>query len=438
MNRLLQIVFAGHRKTGYTDLEAVEMLVRDSMHRAGAAALGRLLSMSEPHAWQAPCACGGAAQYHDTRSRHLLTALGPVEFERAYYLCPDCHEGHSPRDQELDVDGLESSPGVRRMLAVVGSESSFPRGREQMLLLAGLKVTTKAVERHSEAIGEDIAACEQQQVNRAVQLDLPEIVGPRVPILYIEMDGTQVPMKRSELEGRAGRIEGQPARTREVKLGCVFTQTSTDEHGRPVRDQHSTTYTGAIETAELFGRRMYSEAWDRGWSRAQQNVVLGDGAEWIWNIADQHFVGAIQIVDLWHAREHVWEVARKLFPTDDKQRERWAKKLIRKLDRGRVDAVVSELRTIGTRDKKLRPFLVNQADYFERNEHRMRYPEFRKQGLFIGSGVIEAGCKTVIGSRLKQSGMFWTVRGANAIIALRCSRLSGQFEDYWETRSRAA
>jgi hypothetical protein len=364
----------------------------------------------------------------------LLTMLGPVVLDRAYYLCAGCHQGQSPRDQELDVIGTECSPGVRRMMAVVGSESSFDGGRQQLQLLAGLEVTTKAVERHAEAIGTDIVKREQGKRDRVVQLAFPDILGAAVPVMYLEMDGTQLPMVRAELEGRVGRSQGQPARTREVKLGAVFTQTTTDPEGRPIRDAASTTYTGAIETAELFGRRLYAEAWERGWDRAKKKVVLGDGAEWIWNIADQHFAGALQIVDIWHAREHLWDVAAKVFPSDEKPRKSWAKRLIKKLNTGRVEAVVTELRTFPTSQPELRENLRIEAAYFERNRARMRYPKFRKQGLFVGSGVIEAGCKTVIGSRLKQSGMFWTVRGANAIIALRCTRLSGKFEDYWAAR----
>jgi len=324
------------------------------------------------------------------------------------------------------------------MMAVVGSETSFDRGREQLELLAGLEVTAKAVERHAEAIGTEIARREQDKVGRAVQLELPKILGPGVPKFYIELDGTQVPVIRGETEGRAGRIEGQQARTREVKLGCVFTQTKLDEGNRPIRDEASTTYTGAIETAEEFGRRIYAEAWERGWSRAGKKVLLGDGAVWIWNIGDQHFPGAIQIVDIWHAREHIWSVGAKRFPSDDKERKRWAKKMIGKLNTGRVEVLISELRAVPTHNVELRKILNTEADYFERNKERMRYPKFRKQGLFVGSGVIEAGCKTVIGSRLKQSGMFWTVRGADAIIALRCHRRSGKFEDYWESKARAA
>ena len=434
----MQIVFGEWHKTGSIDLEAVEMLVRDSMHRAGARTMQRLLCLPGSHDHQVPCGCGQRAPYHETRRKQILTMLGSVVYERAYYLCPNCHQGQSPRDQELDVVGTEYSPGVRRMMAAVGSEASFDGGREQLHLLAGLEVTTKAVERHAEAIGADIVAQEQEKRKRLIQLEFPDILGNAVPVLYVEMDGTQLPMVRAELEGRAGRTQGQPARTREVKLGCVFTQTTTDPEGRPIRDAASTTYTGAIETAELFGRRLYVEAFERGWDRAKKKVVLGDGAEWIWNIANQHFAGAIQIVDIWHAREHLWDLAAELFPADEKQRDRWARKLIQKLNRGRVESIIRELRTFPTRKAELRDELRIQADYFDRNRDRMRYPKFRKQGLFIGSGVIGAGCRTVIGSRLKQSGMFWTERGANAIIALRCNRLSGKFEDYWASRSKVA
>lgn len=414
------------------------MATRLSAHRTGAAVLTGLLAAQSDPPTQTACGCGEQAHYHDRRSKQLLTAVGTIEYERAYYVCPHCHQGQSPCDREWDVEGTQYSPGVRRMMATVGSESSFDHGREQLELLAGLKVTAKAVERQAEAIGADIANREQAQIHRIRQLELPEILGPGVPKLYIEMDGTNVPVVRADTEGRQGKIPGQPAHTREVKLGCVFTQTKCDEQGWPLRDDASTTYVGAIETAEEFGLRLYSEAWDRGWMHACLKIILGDGSVWIWNIADQHFPGAIQIVDLYHAREHLWGLATKLFPSDEKQRKLWAKKMIQKLDKGRIRALVEELRAFSTSEEELLDLLRTEADYFEHNQQRMRYPKFRKLGLFLGSGVIEAGCKTVIGSRLKQSGMFWTVRGANAIVALRCNRLSGKFEDYWTCHSIAA
>jgi hypothetical protein len=358
-----------------------------------------------------------------------------VNVSRPYYLCPHCHTGQFPADVELDIDNTELSPGVRRMQAVVGQEAPFDHGRQQLKLLANLEITTKAVERTAEAIGGDIAAREQGEIQRAIQLDLPIVVGESIPILYVQLDGTGIPVVKKETLGRKGKTDGQPAHTREVKLGCVFTQTGWDEEGYAIRDPDSTTYTGAIETAEEFGKRIYLEAWNRGWSRAVKKVVMGDGAEWIWNLAEPYFPGAIQIVDLYHARQHLWELARKLHPSDEVRQNAWIKAHQRRLlDKGKIEKLVSALRATHTPNLELAEKIRIEADYFERNAERMRYPKFRRQHLFVGSGVIEAGCKTVIGSRLKQSGMFWTVRGANAIIALRCCHLNGRFEDYWEAR----
>jgi len=432
------VVFADARRSGRLDLEAVEMATRSAMHRAGSTALQHLLATPADAPREVPCACGDRARYHETRGKHLVTALGRVMIERPYYLCPRCHQGQIPRDGELDVLGTQYSPAVRRMMALVGSESSFEHGCEQLEVLAAVEVTAKAVERQAEAIGEDLAQREQVEIRRAVQLELPVVIGPQIPVLYLEMDGTGVPMVTAETKGRVGKNPGEPARTREAKIGCVFTQTTTDEDGRPVRDEGSTTYTGAIETAEEFGQRLYTEAWNRGWSRAEKKAVLADGAVWIWNLADQHFPGAIQIVDIFHARQHVWELAAKLFAGDEDARKRCAGKLERRLDDGKIEQVVKTLREFPAPTAELARILSNEADYFERNAERMRYPKFRAQGLFVGSGVIEAGCKTVIGVRLKGSGMFWTVRGANAIIALRCARLSARFEDYWASRSKTA
>ena len=170
----------------------------------------------------------------------------------------------------------------------------------------------------------------------------------------------------------------------------------------------------------------------------QKKVVMGDGAEWIWNLADLHFPGAVQIVDLYHARQHLGDLARRLHPNDLPNQKVWMKvHQKRLLDKGKIENLVQALRAIESPNAELVEKLRTEADYFERNAERMRYPKFRRQHLFVGSGVIEAGCKTVIGSRLKQSGMFWTVRGANAIIALRCCHLNGRFEDYWERRQAA-
>lgn len=434
VSRLLPLIFQQHRKSGSLDLEAIEMALRSALHHVGAVALGQWLQCEPPgpEERKQPCPCGQVAVYRELRSRTILSAVGEIAIRRPYFLCSHCHHGQFPFDRQLDLAHQDLSPGVRRMLSVVGAEAPFDHGRQQMQLLAGLTVTTKAVERTAEALGEDISTRQQQQIQQAMQLDLPVVLGQPIPLLYVQMDGTGVPVTPSQRT--LGKIENLPARTREAKLGCVFTQTTQDQEGFPVRDPDSTTYTGAIETAAEFGKRLYAEAQNRGWSRARKKVVMGDGAEWIWNLADLHFPGAIQIVDLFHARQHLWDMARLLYPGEEARQKQWILRHQPKLDQGKIEKLVHYLRSLEASSPELTEALRKTADYFQRNAERMRYPEFRRQHLFVGSGVIEAGCKTVIASRLKQSGMFWTLRGANAIIALRCCRLSGRFEDYWEAR----
>ena len=440
VNRFLGRVFTQRRKDGRTDLEAVESALRAALHQSGAAALSELLQFEAPalDQRQLPCGCGHHAQYQEIRSKPILTIVGPARASRPYFLCSRCHVGQFPVDIELDIENTEFSPGVRRMLALVGQQAPFDHGREQMKVLAGLEVTTKSVERIAEAIGADIAQREQTEIHKALQLDLPAIPGEPIPILYVQMDGTGVPVVKKETLGRQGKTEGQPAHTREAKLGCVFTQATWDKEGYAMRDPDSTTYTGAIETAVEFGKRIYREAWKRGWCRARKKVVIGDGAEWIWTLVAEHFPDAIQIVDLYHARQHLWEVARQLYPHEEGKQKAWMKvHQKRLLDKGKIEKLVGALRSIRTSNPQMAEKIRNEADYFQTNAERMRYPKFRRQHFFVGSGVIEAGCRTVIGSRLKQSGMFWTVRGANAILVLRCSHLNGLFEDYWEERRLA-
>jgi hypothetical protein len=220
---LLRVIFQDRRKTGHLDLEAIEMAVRSAMHHAGAAALTELLQFAVPATDQRTiaCACSHKAHYRELRSKPVRTAVGKVEVSRPYYLCPHCHRGQFPADVELDIENTEFSPGVRRMQAVVGQDAPFDHGREQMKVLAGLEVTTKSVERTVEAIGADIAQGEQREIRKAIQLDLPVIVGNPIPVLYLQMDGTGVPVVKKETEGRKGKTDGQPAHTREVKLGCV-------------------------------------------------------------------------------------------------------------------------------------------------------------------------------------------------------------------------
>jgi len=273
-------------------------------------------------------------------------------------------------------------------------------GREQMKVLAGLEVTAKSVERIAEAIGEDIGAA---RTRGNAESDSTGSARRRRPVDSGSLcrNGWDRSASGKERNGgppsQAGPIPG------EVKLGCVFTQTKCDKEGFPIRDPDSTTYTGAIETAEEFGKRIYLEACQRGSSRAVKKVVIGDGAEWIRNLADLHFPDAIQIVDLYHARQHLWELARKLHPNDAVKQKAWMKKHQRLLDKGKIEKLVLTLRAIDVTNPEVIEKIRIEAGYFERNAERMRYPKFRRQHLFVGSGVIEAGCKTVIGASTRHT-----------------------------------
>ena len=291
------------------------------------------------------------------------------------------------------------------------------------------------MERISQMVGGQAEAF--HAVEAAASLSDKSIPIKPVSKLYACIDGTGVPVVKRETAGRRGKGEDGQAKTREVKLGCVFTQTRVDGEGRPVRDDASTSYTGAIESAELFGRRIYQEAMRRGMDSAGETVVIGDGALWIWNIADEQFYGATQIVDLYHAREHYWNVAKAYFGQNKDELYQWTEERRKELDDGRPEEVMDAINRCSSLPGGDPALCEREIGYFERNKERMRYADFRKRGLFVGSGVLEAGCRTVVGQRLKQSGMHWTVKGANSIIALRCNILSNRWEDFWEDRAAA-
>ncbi len=368
------------------------------------------------------------------RDKTLLTVLGLITVRRAYYYDRKHRQGYCPKDHALDIAGTSYSSGVRRMIGKVGAYRPFGLGHEDLYELAGIRVNAKEVERVSQSVGDQAEAFHQAEAKSALSGNIVPL--KPIPRMYVCMDGTGVPVVKKETAGRKGKGQDGQAKTREGKLGCVFTQTGVDQKGWPIRDEGSTTYAGAIEPVETFGHRIYSEAMRRGMASARETVVIGDGALWIWNIAEEQFYGATQIVDLFHAREHYWNVARVFFGQDKDRLHRWTEERRTELDDGRPEAVVAAIKRLSLQGAQ-QDLCDKEIGYFEKNKERMRYAAFRKRGLFVGSGVLEAGCRTVVGQRLKQSGMHWTVRGANSIIALRCSILSNRWEDFWEHRAAA-
>ena len=379
-----------------------------------------------------PCPqCGQPARYAGRRPKTFQSVLGDLSLTRAAYHCPVCEAGVCPRDAALGVDGTSLSPAVTRMIGVVGAMVSFAEGHDLLHELAGVDVPTTHVERAAEALGREIAADE----HRVIAPDPPS-----APTMYLGVDGTGIPMRTAELTGRAGKQPDGSAKTREVKLVTVWTAEGRDPDGLPVRDRGSVTYSAALESAaspnavdalSAFAQRVDREAQRRGFDQASRRVVLGDGAAWIWNLADDLFPGARQIVDLFHAKQHLSDVAKTVYGAGTDLARQWARLRHDELDAGHLRALCEALR----RHAPTHPEARRCREYVTHHRARMRYPTFRAQGLCVSSGVVEAGCKVAIGTRLKRAGMHWTVAGADAIIALRCCTLSGRFEDFWERRS---
>ncbi len=358
--------------------------------------------------------------------------LGPLTLQRAYYHCPACGHGCCPRDHSLGLHGCSLSPGVLRMTGASAALVSFAESSELLAELAGVRVEAKQVERCAEALGSEIAAAEQAGAFPAE--------GPSAPTMYLGLDGTGLPMRSSETAGRAGKQPDGSAKTREAKLLVVWTaQSRHPKTGRPMRDPGSASYWAAIESAASrdtdpqpspFAQRVRREAERRGFPQAQRRVILGDGAAWIWKIAGEDYPGAIQIVDLFHAKEHLHTVSKALFPDQPEHARLWADVRCDELDDGCLDDVLAILRSHADCSAA-----TQCADYIENNRARMQYADFRARGLCVSSGIVESACKAVLGTRLKRSGMHWTKAGANAIAALRCCKLSGLYEDFWAYRT---
>lgn len=419
---------------GRFDLESSELAIRSSMHRIGGKMLEKILDLDDgcDEVRSIDGDDGRSYQFVEVREKKLVSVLGPIKIRRAYYYDPLSKEGCCPKDAALDVVGTSFTPGIRRIMGRVGAYRPFGLGHEDIREISGIEVGAKEIERCSNRLGESVEEFFQKDSSL---IDADNVIPfSKSSVFYVSMDGTGVPVVKAETRNRKGKGADGAAKTREVKLGCVFTQTTVDDKDRPVRDEHSTSYVGAIETAEEFSKRIYAEAFRRGVEKAENVCIVGDGARWIWNIAEEHFYGATQIIDLYHAREHYWNIARMAYSRDGGRLKQWTNKRRKELDRGRVDLVVKAMEKLSIANKTDTETVLREINYFKNNELRMQYADFKKRGFFVGSGVMEAGCRSVIGQRLKQSGMHWSVQGANNIIALRCCFFSNRWEDFWEYR----
>ena len=411
-------------------------MLRAGLLQLGAGMLGQLLSADPGQRGpRVPCGHGHEAVFTDYRDKTFDTVLGPVTLRRAWYHCAECKHGLAPRDAELGVAGTSVSPGLTAMNDIAAAAGPFAKAARLLEDLAGVRLTVKRVERAAEASGAAQAAAVRERSSLIARRKLvPLPPSPLPDMLYGAVDGTGVTMTARETAGREGKGEDGKARTREVKLAVFFTQDAVDGDGYPVRDQGSCSYIATFEPAAVFAGMVRAEGIRRGADHVRQLTILGDGAAWIWGIATAKFPEATQIVDLFHAREHLHSLTRSLEFMLGDRRDEWLAARLEDLDYGDIGGIEKAVREYPLEGIK-KDETEKELGYFLNNAPRMRYKWFRSRGLFVGSGVVESGCKAVIGQRLKLSGMRWTVAGADAITTLRCQQASRPEDRIWSSRN---
>lgn len=418
--------FAAQAPTG-TLVQQLEFLVRTAIFKSANAVVGFLLQQAVDQIDAAYQARPGWVR--KGRSKLLVQGLfGYSELSRDYYYHAGKQQGHYPADAAL---GLETgyTPALTRLLCLEGAdETSYQKAETHLQETAGIAISARQIQRVAQRVGVAAQQWQERDVEPA------ECASQPVPILYVSADGTGVPMRKEVLAGRPGKGPTGEAKTLQGYLGCVFTQHGVDDAGHPVRDWESTTYVSGLTGIHEFGPCLRHEALRRGLGGAQQVVLLIDGAEGLEHMGWDCFSGCVQIVDYYHALEHWGRVLGLLggdnnHPDYRRRLRHGAKRLLK----DGVEKLIAQARA-ECAGKPHAAAVQKELGYFVRNVDRMQYGTFRAQGFFIGSGVIEAGCKTVIGARCKQSGMFWGIAGAEHILALRCIHASRRLDAFWKFR----
>jgi len=353
------------------------------------------------------------------QARTIHTLFGDIAVVRNYYHHPQRGHGRFPLDEALGlIDGY--TPGVAALIGRCAAEHPFQQAEESFRAYTGLTVEARQFPRLAAFIG--------PLAEHFLRAKLPstEKVPPRV---YVATDGTGAPLRHEELAGRKGRQPDGTAQTHEIKVGAIFTQHPVAGQ-KPWRDLDSNTYVATTLRAEPFGDMMRAEFCRRFPVPPAEVAFLGDGAAWNWELQRIFFPMALGIVDFYHAAEHVTQVVELIedrhTAPGKKRRKRWVKLLLR----GHLDVFLKEARQAFAPDQ--REAGEKALDYFEKNRARMRYRYFRDHGYFIGSGVVEAACKTIVAQRLKGSGMHWSEQGLSHILSIRTALLSRRYEEFWQ------
>ncbi len=393
------------------------------------------------------CRCGGQADYQRRREGGVQTIVGEVRVKRAYYLCSDCHQGCYPLDEELEFCAGGLSAGLEECAALTGVVEPFASAAELLrrLLWTGVELSHNRVRGATEDMGHTLAKAEDELIQRVFESEksgLPERPKEGPERLYISADGTCVRCKATEEEGVEAATEAAADQEspgyvwREAKVAALYETEEVTTARKPdetVLKAKKIEYYADISDAQHFARLVWLKAYERGVSHAEEVVLLGDGAQWIWLRLGMLFPQAIQILDWYHAEDYLIQVAQAVFRPGTQPGITWLKRELDLLWDGKVQQVIQDLETLQQAHPPIEP-IQDTITYYTNNQCRMNYPAYRERGLQIGSGTIESGCKRVAKARLDQAGMTWTVEGARAVLKARAAYLSGKWDDFWENR----
>ena len=393
-------------------LAAAEGAVREGVLAIGARVLeaGVAARGSGKGGPRRPCGCGGVAGFEGYRAKGVQTVVGWITVRRAYYACRRCGHGHCPLDAALGLarDGL--SPGVRRLACRLGALLPFAEATDTLAEAARVRLSASTVRTVTEAVGarREAELAAERAVAWAAGLPLAADAPGR---LYVAMDGI--------------RILGADGAGREVKVGVVVPAPGP----APGAPRARASYVAGLEPALPFGQRLALEAHRRGLERAGLVAVLGDGAAWIWALAAEHFPGAVQIVDWFHASERVWDLGRALSGAETPETAAWVEQQLARLAQGQAAVLATEWAVLPCRGEAA-AVRDEQVTYFANQAPRMAYDRYRAQGWDIGSGMVESACKRVIAARQKGPGMRWSEAGAHTVAAVRVLLLNDQWDEY--------
>ncbi|MFL5664968.1 MAG: ISKra4 family transposase [Ktedonobacteraceae bacterium] len=459
------------------DLKGLEQQVLETIFAVGRGWMESILSEPVPQeraSSQRIGSCGHPQQLEGYRPKQVLTLLGKVTFRRGYYRCvvaedpaerpargageadasqeQACAHGEAPADVLWGLQGQRTSAGVQQAVSYLCASSTLEEAAETFSRLLPLQMSARQALNLMQPLGKALQQQEDEQVRalweQALQArtgGLVDSTSPPDPIdrLYIELDGVLARLRRGSVPMEEQERKRKGDVYREVKVGAVFEATRGPERsglapGVFVDQAGHKHYVARRAKAEDFGKLLYALAVKYGLQRAHQLVVLGDGAAWIWRLVAEHFAGAVQIVDIWHAREHVWKVARAVFGANTPEASAWAEHACSLLVEGKIEELVEEivvLPPVPPEPGTSRSVPEIERDYFISNAARMRYPAFRAQGMHVGSGIAEAACKTVVSTRAKRTGMRWTPEGLDAVLAVRTAVLNDTYDAFCEQHS---